>query len=176
MTPLSIWEQIQLSLATPTGIFFAIFFGVLVTGIYIFLWDARRQGWQYIPADWPKISPYGWKKIEGAMGVELAETRSKFYRLGKKAMLNKITSEIESKQTVKTAYEILDLEIGSEYKLEERVTHLLSLYNPENFEYLDEAFVKLATIRTEEVNKAAGRIRSIRAAAAKRTSVSGGNF
>jgi hypothetical protein len=174
--PLSMLEHVQLFLSSPIAIFSAVFLGVMASGIFLVVWDNRRDGWQSIPPGWPKISPTDWKKIEGAIGVELSEARMKFYALGKKAMLHKINDEIESRKGLRTPYEVLDIEIGSEHKLENRVTQLLSLYNPENFEYLDEAFVKLATIRTKEIMEAAGRIRSIRTAKLQSKSISGGNF
>ena len=157
----------ELSWVSPgVWLMFAIFAGVVAVIIGT-LWSERRDAYmQYVPKTSMVITKAEWARVEKNIAIEITKANSAGIRLGRNQIIGAVEDGIrEKKGGRRTAYAVLGIKVGDEAKLEEKVAHLLLMYDPKNFEYLDNEFIELAELRTKEINDASSTILKFRMAA-----------
>jgi hypothetical protein len=101
-----------------------------------------------------------WAQIENSIAAELETARKAGVTAGRKLMLAELENKITEKSSIKNPYVILGLKYQTINKLEERVSSLKSIYDPENFKHLDSDFTLLAEIRIKEIEEAGRKLRN----------------
>lgn len=99
-----------------------------------------------------------WSEIEKNIGVQIHKSQKAGWVIGYKEAIVDIRLKVrEEKERVSPSspYATLDVESTAPIKkIEKKYKHLLHVYKSVNFAHLDKAFVSLAELRTEQIEKA----------------------
>lgn len=144
----------------------AIFFWGVATGTILGVslmaaWGSSREdNHRYVPPEAEVVTKNDWKRIERGIAVEIGKAKNAGIKLGRAQIIKAVEDSLaDRKDKRKNPWEILGIKPGEETMAEEKAEELKSYYNPSNFDYLDNTFVELARLKTEEVDVALGKIR-----------------
>jgi peptide deformylase len=122
------------------------------------LFRLNSKYWHYRPKGAVVITKHQWQEIEKNIGIKIDEAKRKGVKLGRKSLYIDIQDAVKEKQAVlrpTSPYAILNVKANAPMaEIEARYKWMMEAYNPNNFVDLDKAFIQLAEIRCEQIEKA----------------------
>jgi len=122
------------------------------------LYRLQSKWFYYRPKGAVILSQKEWEDIEGNIGVKISDAKDSGKILGYNAAIIEIQDKVREEQTrivPASPYDVLNVASTMPINdIENNYKDLLSKYDPKYFTNLDKAFVELAEIRTDQIEKA----------------------